>query len=159
MSLVSYIVTELTTKIINLPVLQYSPITGLNGAMATLAFGALNNTFRFHPKTDDGLPVIADIWGETPLSERHALTIMDALTGAYNTGPGYDPQWFWKSNRLLFSEDPVALDTVAQQLVNDQRKSPLRPLNRETQYLRRAASNGVGVNNADDIDHQRVEIS
>ena len=122
----SQIVTQLATRIICLPVLRYHPITGIYGCLAGLALGSMSNTFRFHPKSGDGITVIADIWRESSiLREKHALTIVDGLSGAYNTGPGYDPRWFWSADRLFVSRDPVAADTLSLEAVNGQRKAPL----------------------------------
>ena len=154
----SRVVSQLATKIISVPTLRYHPIAGIYGAMASLAFGSLSNTFRFHPTSADGLPVMVDAWKNTALQKKHALTIVDGLVGAYHTGPGYDPKWFWEARRLFVSQDPVALDTILVGAVNDQRKSPLRPVNRRTGYLRQAASAEIGVNDDDDIVHEKIEL-
>lgn len=157
-SFFSRIVTQLATKIISVPTLRYHPITGIYGGMASLALGSLSNTFRFHPTGGEGIPVIADAWRNTPLIEKHALTIVDGLVGAYDTGPGYAPEWFWDARRLFVSEDPVALDSILVGVVNEQRKSPLRPVYRNADYLRQAASVEIGINDTDDIVHEKNEI-
>ena len=154
----SRIVTQLATKIISIPTLRYHPITGVYGAMANLALGSLSNTFRFHPTSREGVPVVADAWRNTPLSAKHALTIIDGLKGAFNTGPGYAEEWIWDALRLYASEDPVAVDSLLVGAVNEKRDSPLRPVSRETGYLRQAASVQIGINDTDDIVHERNRI-
>ena len=158
-SFYSRIVTKLATRLICLPVMHYHPITGVYGTLAGLGLGSLSNTFRFHPKSADGMLMIADVWRDSVLTEKHALTIVDGLTGAYNTGPGYDPKWLWEANRLFVSRDPVAADTLTLQEVNGQRKPPLKTVTKEIAYLRRAASYGIGSNDPEEIEQETIEVT
>ncbi|MBT3268670.1 DUF362 domain-containing protein [Candidatus Poribacteria bacterium] len=155
-SLFSRIITQLATQVISVPVLRYHPVTGIEGALASLAMGSMSNTFRFHPKSQDGMHAIADMWRGSVLQEKHALTIIDGLTGAYDTGPGYDPEFFWPANRLYISRDPVALDTIALAAVNDKRT---RPITKETAYIRRAGSLSIGTYDEDQIEHETIEVN
>lgn len=162
LSLYSKIVASLATKIISLPALKVHPITGVSGTLSSLAFGSVNNTARFHPESARGMPMIADIWTKNVLREKHALTIVDGLTGAFHTGPGYASQWRWKANRLLFGTDPVALDAKILELLNKRRQEaspPLRPISELTGYIARAADLALGTNAASDIEHQTLEVS
>ncbi|MEO2006780.1 MAG: DUF362 domain-containing protein [Candidatus Poribacteria bacterium] len=155
-SLFSRIITQLASKVISVPVLRYHPVTGIEGALASLALGSLSNTFRFHPKSGDGLHAIADMWRGPILQDKHVLTIIDGLTGAFDTGPGYDPVHFWQANSLFMSRDPVALDTIALTKLNDQRKEPVT---KQTAYIRRAASLSIGTYDEDVIEHETIEVN
>jgi len=157
------LVTQRATRLVNLPVLKVHPITGLSGALSTLAFGSVNNTRRFHPTSSEGVPAIADIWTNNALKDKHAVTIVDALKGAFATGPGYDPAWQWEANRLYLSRDPVALDTVLLNALNEQRQAAtnakLRAISRETGYLARAAMLAIGSNDRNEIRHEQLTVA
>lgn len=157
----SKIVARMATKIISLPVLKVHPITGFSGALASLALGAVNNTFRFHSRSKDGMPMIADLWTARPLNDKHTLTIVDALSAAYHHGPGYDPKWFWKANRLYFSNDPVALDTILLKALNAKRDeaTPRLPQISRTNYIARAASFTIGTNDSSELEHVQKTIA
>lgn len=155
-SLFSRIVTQLATKVISVPVLRYHPVTGIEGALASLALGSMSNTFRFHPKSRDGLHAIADMWRGSVLQDKHALTIIDGLTAAFDTGPGYDPAHHWQANTLFISRDPVALDTIALAALNDKRTEPVT---KQTTYIRRAVSLSIGTYDEDEIEHETLEVS
>lgn len=163
LSFYANLVSKQATRIINLPVLKVHPITGLSGALSSLAFGSVNNTRRFHATGANGIPAVADIWAKGPLRNKHTLTIVDALTGAFATGPGYHPSWYWEANRLYFSRDPVALDTVLLDVLNERRQATtetrLRLLSRETGYLSRAAMLGVGSNDKNEIRHEKLTVT
>lgn len=163
LSFYANLVAKRATRLINLPVLKVHPITGLSGALSSLAFGSVNNTRRFHATAANGVPAVADIWAKGPLKDKHALTIVDALTGAFATGPGYHPSWYWGANRLYFSRDPVALDTILLDALNERRQTAtearLRALSRETAYLSRAAMLGVGSNDKDEIRHEKLTVT
>jgi uncharacterized protein (DUF362 family) len=162
-SLYANLVTKRATRIVNLPVLKVHPITGLSGALSSLAFASVNNTRRFHPTSADGVPAVADIWTNKAIKDKHAITIVDALKGAFATGPGYDPSWQWESNRLYFSRDPVALDTALLNALNERRQvateAKLRALSREAGYLSRAATLAVGSNDKEEIRHEKLTVA
>jgi len=159
----SNVLTKRATRIVSLPVLKSHPIVGLSGALSSLALGSVSNTARFHATNGDGVPVIADIWTQSALRGKHAVTIVDALSGAYSTGPGYDPVWHWDANRLYMSRDPVALDTVLLEALNARRQaqpeSRLKTITRETGYIRRAAELAIGTADTDDIEREQLTIS
>jgi hypothetical protein len=155
-SLFTRILTQLVTQVISVPVLRYHPVTGIEGALASLALGSTSNTFRFHPTSQDGMHAIADMWKDSVLQDKHALTIVDGLTGAFDVGPGYDPAFHWKANRLFLSRDPVALDAIALAEINNQRD---RPVTKQTTYIRRAASLSIGTSDEDEIEHETIEVN
>jgi hypothetical protein len=49
------------------------------------------------------------------------LTICDATTASYEGGPGYKPEYSWKNNALIVSQDPVALDYTGWQIIERKR--------------------------------------
>ena len=62
------------------------------------------------------------------------------------------PQWRWPCNRLLVSMDPVALDYVGWQIIEEKRREmdlpPLKEVGRQPSYIKTAADNNhlLGTN-------------
>ena len=76
------------------------------------------------------------------------LTICDGIRAQYNGGPAYKPQWAWNANVILLSQDPVALDRIGYELIENKRKEmgfpPLRKVNREPKWIKTASELGLG---------------
>ena len=49
------------------------------------------------------------------------LTICDATTACFEGGPGFKPQYSWKENALIVSQDPVALDHSGWRIIESKR--------------------------------------
>ena len=49
------------------------------------------------------------------------LTICDATTACFEGGPGFKPQYSWKENALIVSQDPVALDYTGWRIIESKR--------------------------------------
>ena len=123
-----------------------------------LASGALKNhfgTLRFgdghlipeylHPPIIHNS--IADINSNRQLVEKTRLIVMDALFGRHSKKGGAPEKWmiFNKNspNRLFFSKDSVAIDSVTSSLVKEELNlSGEKPLSDE--YLRLSQEAGVG---------------
>jgi hypothetical protein len=158
-SLYTNVVTRLATKIIAVPAAKVHPITGISGALSGLAFGSVSNTFRFHPFSADGMPMIADIWMHPALRDKHVLTIVDGLVAAYDTGPGYARERYWKAGTLFFARDPVALDTKLASFLNARRQEetpPLRAVGTQTAYISRAGGLALGAHTESDIEYREL---
>jgi hypothetical protein len=72
------------------------------------------------------------------------------------------PQWTWPFNGVMVAQDPVALDTVGWQIIEQKRAAmgmkPLKAMKREPRYIATAAGprHKLGVTDPTRID--RVEI-
>jgi hypothetical protein len=49
------------------------------------------------------------------------LTICDATTACFEGGPGFKPQYAWKENAVIVSQDPVALDQTGWRIIERKR--------------------------------------
>ena len=151
--------TQLCDAVINLPVLKDHGIVGVTGSLKNM-FGAIHNPNKYHPNGGD--PYVADVNAMPAIRRKIRLTICDALTAQYEGGPSFMPQWSWPANALLVAQDPVALDTVCWQIIEQKRAEkgmkPLKELKREPRYIATAASatHNLGTNDPARID--RVEI-
>jgi len=139
-SLLSKILVQQCTAIINVPILKDHGIVGLTNALKNF-FGAIHNPNKYHSHIGD--PYVADVNLLPPIRNKLRLTICDALTAQYEGGPPFMPQWSWNYNGLLVGTDMVALDTVGWKIIEDKRKEKglpsLKQAGREPTYIATAA--------------------
>ncbi len=144
-SLVSKTLVEKCSAIINLPILKDHGIVGVTIAMKNF-FGAIHNPNKYHGNCGD--PYVADLNALPVIRQKVRLTICDALTAQYEGGPPFKPQWTWRYDGLLVAIDPVALDYLGWQIIEQKRKEvgmkSLKEVGREPTYIATAA----------DADHQ-----
>lgn len=153
------IVTQEVTVIINVPILKHHGITGVSGCLKNLAFGGVDNTFRFHSNPLNCDPAISEIFAHPTIKEKLVLNVVDGLLAAFDGGPTYDPNGTWKYGGILLSRDPVALDQIGFQTIEDKRKEAnLESISRLAKYLRSAPRLGLGTTNLNEIDYQHVKV-
>ena len=111
----SRILTEVTDLTINCPVLKTHGISGVTAAMKNM-YGVIDNPADFHRDLNDALPAIYDL---APIRERMRLHVLDALLTV--TVGGTSSPMDTVAHRVIVSEDPLALDSHALQLVNQLR--------------------------------------
>jgi uncharacterized protein (DUF362 family) len=146
----SRVVSEQATAIINVPVLKDHDLAGLSGALKN-HFGSIHNPNKMH--TDHCCPYVADVNCAPHLRDKHRLGVMDALRVCYDGGPSYKPDTTTAHGALLASVDPVAIDTVAFDLLEGLRKRhglpPIAGSDRAPRYLQVAADRDHGLGTAD----------
>jgi uncharacterized protein (DUF362 family) len=117
-SRLSKILTQQCNVLINVPVLKDHDGAGVTIALKNM-YGVIHNPNKYHPNGCD--PYIADLNMLPEIRSRMRLTICDATTASYEGGPGYKPEFSWKNNALLLSQDPVALDYTGWQMIERKR--------------------------------------
>jgi uncharacterized protein (DUF362 family) len=117
-SRLSKILTQRSNVLINLPVLKDHDGAGVTIALKNM-YGAIHNPNKYHPNGCN--PYVADLNMLPEIRSRLRLTICDATTAMYEGGPAFKPQFSWKHNALLVSQDPVALDYTGWQIVERKR--------------------------------------
>ena len=153
------ILTKELTVVINVPVMKHHGIAGVSGCLKNLAFGSVDNTHRFHSNPINCNPAIADIFAHTVLKDKVVLNIVDGLLAAFDGGPTYDPDGVWQYGSILVSQDPVALDQIIYQTIEEKRKElELSPLSRISKYIRSASRMDLGTNDLDEVDYQEVKV-
>jgi uncharacterized protein (DUF362 family) len=158
-SRVSKTLTQVCDAVINLPVLKDHGIAGVTIALKNL-FGAIHNPNKYHLNVGD--PYVADINMLPPIRKKVRLNICDALTAQYEGGPSFMPQWTWPCNGLMVSSDPVAMDYVGWQILEQKRAEKgmktLEALGRAPSYIATAADaqHRLGTNDPRHI--QQVEV-
>ena len=153
------ILTQAVTVIINVPVMKHHGITGVSGCLKNLAFGSVDNTSRFHSNPLNCNPAIGDIFAHAILKDKVALNVVDGLLASFDGGPTYDPDGVWKYGGILMSVDPVVLDQIILQTIEEKRKElKLGSITRLEKYIRSSFQLGLGTNNLDEIDYREVKV-
>ncbi len=155
----SRIVTEHVDVLINVPVLKHHEMAGISGCLKNLAFGSVDNTRRFHGKPIYCNPAIAEIMEHKVLKDKLTLNIVDGLVASFDRGPIYHAESTWKYGSLFISTDPVILDVLVLQTINQKREEmELGNVSKLANHINTASSVGLGTNTLDQADLQRVEI-
>jgi hypothetical protein len=91
-----------------------------------------------------------------PINDKTRLIVVDGLVSQYHRGPGGDPRYQWKFNGIVMGNDPVAVDSVCSQIINQKRsENSLKPL--DLPYLQWARQEGLGMNRLHEIEiHEKV---
>jgi uncharacterized protein (DUF362 family) len=117
-SRLSKILTRRCDVMINVPVLKDHEGAGVTIALKNM-YGVIHNPNKCHPNGCN--PYVADVNMIPAIRSKMRLTICDATTACFEGGPGFKPQYAWKENALLVSQDPVALDYTGWQIIERKR--------------------------------------
>ncbi len=148
-SRLSKILTRRCDVLINVPLLKDHDSAGVTAALKNM-YGVIHNPNKLHPNGCN--PYIADLNMLPAIRTKMRLTICDATTACFEGGPGFKPQYSWKENSLLLSQDPVSLDQTAWQLIErkraEKRLKTLEADGRPPRYIATAADaqHGLGTN-------------
>jgi uncharacterized protein (DUF362 family) len=156
----------------------------VTGCLKNLAYGCFSNVARTHvnPKTYTD-PAIAVMCTAAPLRSRSVLHIMDGIRAVYHSGPfAWNPQFVWDAKTLLIGTDPVAVDRIELEIVEQKRREVGAPslwdrspqhlgssaemertasknrFYREPGHIRTASTLGLGYWDLAQIDHKRLQI-
>lgn len=114
----SKILTRHCDAMINVPLLKDHEIAGVTLAMKNM-FGVVQTPGALHGSGCN--PYIADLNMIPAIRQKMRLTVLDAMTGLYNGGPGFRPEYTWPQNSLLVAQDRVALDHTCWQIIERKR--------------------------------------
>ena len=155
----SRIVTQQVDVLINVPVLKHHAMAGVSGCLKNLAFGSVDNTRRFHGKPIYCNPAIGEILEHKVLKEKLILNIVDGLVASFDKGPTYHPESTWKYGSLFVGTDPVILDVLVLQTVNQKREElSLDSVSKFANHINTASKLGLGTNTLDQADLRQVEV-
>ncbi|RKU23998.1 hypothetical protein C6503_01905 [Candidatus Poribacteria bacterium] len=155
----SRIVTQQVDVLINVPVLKHHAMAGVSGCLKNLAFGSVDNTRRFHGKPIYCNPAIAEILEHKVLKEKLVLNIVDGLVASFDRGPTYHAESAWKYGSLFISADPVILDVLVLQTVNQKREEmELDSVSKLANHINTASKLDLGTNTLDQADLRKVEV-
>ena len=140
------------TKVINVPSLTDSFLTGVHGALANMTLPNLDNWRRFTREPAFGDPYLAEIYADDMIRGKVVLTILDGLILQYAGGPFPNPGFSIANHTLYASKDPVAIDATAARLLNENRSPAKLPtLEKMTHWIESASVIGLGKYKESDI--------
>lgn len=142
----SKIVTDVVTKIVNVPILKNAGAT-TTCCLKNLSYGSISNTSRLHKLW---MKSVAEPCAFPVLRDKVVLNVVDGLQACYDGGPGANPKFIYDANLLLLGTDPVAVDAVAHDIVVKERmargvQQVDDPRRRSAAFLDLAAELGLGV--------------
>ena len=151
-SFFSRIVTEWATDLINIPVLKDHGIVGVTLGMKNF-YGAIHNPNKYHPNVGD--PYVADLSDVPLIRDKLRLVLVDGFDAQYHGGPPFQKEWVWRECSLLASNDPVAVDRIGWEMIENQRAKhglpSLAEEKREPKYIFTAEKLGLGIADLDRI--------
>lgn len=149
------------TAVIGVPLIKDHSLCGFTGALKNMTHGSIENPEAFHRHLCS--PQIAELYSHEAIRSRVRLHVMDAFKAVYHGGPRDNPACRVQFNAVFASTDPVALDRVGSDIVDQ-----LRTQNRMTtlaarglpvRYLESAETLGLGVANRDRIQIRAVDLT
>jgi uncharacterized protein (DUF362 family) len=151
-SLWTNVLAKRATALINVPVLKDHDLSGVGCGMKNM-YGAIHNPNRYHENNCD--PYVAQVSAHPYVRDKLRLVVADALTAQYQGGPARVQAHQWRPGTILASADPVALDTIAGQLIEQQRAkhgmASLEEAKKPPKWLKTAKKMGLGENNLPQI--------
>jgi uncharacterized protein (DUF362 family) len=119
------LVTERFSKIINVPNMKDHGAAGVTGCLKNIAYGDFSNVARSHSgAVTNTYSFIGTLASVEPLHSRTVLQVMDGLRGVWHGGPFSPNRKFrFYPKRMMFGTDPVAIDRLLLDIIEDQRKA------------------------------------
>ena len=151
------LVTRYCTKIVNVPVLSDNSYVGLNGCLASLALGSVDNNRRFQGDPTYGDPAICEILNRDFLRRKVIIHILDSLVEQYAGGPVFNPQFTDPAGAIYVSRDPVAIDALVLPRLERWRKlNHIDPIGSHARHIDDAASYHLGTDDPSRIQLVRI---
>jgi hypothetical protein len=137
----SLIVSRQITKLVNIAVLKHNEDSGVTWATKNIALGVTTNKVRFH--IDYCAKAIPAILGSPWLRDKMALHVGEAAkistVSVAGTHVAYD-------NRIFFSRDPVALDRLGLDILEEKRRAQgLDSIRAIATHVASCAAKGLGT--------------
>jgi len=167
-------VLDQVTAIVNVPFFKANRIAGMSGCLKNLSHALVRHPAHYHanakPDPKRGVlepgshcsPYIADIVACPAVRDKLRLHLVNALRTARE--PKFNPTGSAVETygAVLAGRDPVAVDMVGLEILNQQRISrnqlPLAKPDEPLPQLRAAAQVGLGIWDLDFIDHLTVRV-
>ncbi len=131
-SFVTKLLTKDVTKIVVVaPLLNHGHL-GVQGQLANLSLGAVDNTFRFENNTEMMATAIPEICALDDIAQKLLFCVNDALVCQYRGEERTLLHYATALNELRFGFDPVALDVLAIEEIRKERAA--HPIDGEKEF-------------------------
>ena len=148
-----------TTAIINVPPIKDHDLAGVTCTMKNMTFGVCEKPHVNHGTINES---IAHLYALDEIRSRVKLNIIDGSAVLYDGGPKYNRAAHASHECIYATEDPVAMDAVAFELIELLRaENGLRTLadvRRPPTYLELAQDMGLGISDRQMIHLQTVDL-
>src|ERR1700733_223868 len=123
------LVTERFTKIVNVPNAKEHQASGVTGCLKNLAYGDFSNVARSHMREKTNTySFIGTLAAVEPLRSKCVLNIMDGISAIWHGGPfSEDKKFRFNPKLMMFGTDPVAMDRLLLDLIEEKRKAEGAP--------------------------------
>jgi uncharacterized protein (DUF362 family) len=119
------LVSRRLTKIVNIPNMKDHGATGVTGCLKNIAYGSFSNVARTHYQgKSHTYSFVGTLAAVEPLRSRTVLQVMDGLRAVWHGGPfARTPRYVFQPRQILFGTDPVAIDRLLLDIIDDKRKA------------------------------------
>ena len=144
---------------INLPVGCDDPALGVDGALVNMTLWNVSNSRRFLVNQATASAAVAEIAAIPELVEKVVLHFMPMDPYQFIGGPFFNSLYTHNEGVLRMSTDPVALDRLLYDAINEQRRLAGFPeISSIPRQLPFAASLGLGVYERSAIEQREVKL-
>jgi hypothetical protein len=153
-SFLSTIVTKDITKLVNIAVLKHNEDSGVTWAAKNIALGVTTNKVRFH--IDYCTESIAEILALPCLRDKMVLHVGEAAKISTVSVAGAQ---IAKDNRIFFSRDPVAMDAVGLEILEEKRlEQGLESVRDISTHVAACDRKGLGTADLQNIDIREIVV-
>jgi uncharacterized protein (DUF362 family) len=153
------VLTTKVTKVINVPSLADSYLTGIHGSIVNMTLSNIDNWRRFAKSASAGDSYISEIYADPMIRDKVVLILLDALILQYAGGPFPNPNFSIQNCVIFASKDAVAIDATAARLIEEVRKANKMPsIKPMIAYLEAASQLGLGESTESRIQMMRVGV-
>jgi len=153
-SFFSNIVTKDITKLINIAVLKHNEDSGVTWAAKNIALGVTTNKVRFH--IDYCATAIPEIINHPCIKDKTVLHIGECAKISTVSVAGAQMAF---DNRIFFSRDPVAMDRIGLDILEEKRlEMGLESIRDIATHVEACAEKGVGIGDLSKIDWRALKV-
>jgi uncharacterized protein (DUF362 family) len=148
------------TAIINVPFLKHHNIAGFTCCLKNLSHAVVKHPAQLH--ANGCSPYIGDIVALPQIQSKLRLHLVNGLRGVFDRGPEAQEDFIWDGKFFLAGLDPVAVDRVAVDLLDEVRGTlslpPIAANGEPPAYLTAASGRGLGEAKLYRIELERIKL-
>lgn len=140
--------------LINIPSLMAHPVGGMACGIHSLGYGLLKHPGRYYK--DNGYRLIPELLTHRAVSDKLRLTIVNALRVIVAGGADATENEVSPFGGLLLGFDPVAVDSLALEVLARERRRLGHEGTPDAPYINRAVALEVGRRQVNEVEHQLI---